>query len=43
MRRNTICSASRLLLGPILFNIFLRDRLLIIKETDFDSYTDDSF
>ena len=30
------------ILGPILFNIFLSDLFLIIKETDFASYTDDN-
>ena len=30
------------MLGPILFNIFLSDLFLIIKDTDFASYADDS-
>ena len=30
------------ILGPILFNIFLSDIFLIIKDTDFESYADDN-
>ena len=30
------------ILGPILFNIFLSDLFLIMKETEFTSYTDDN-
>ena len=29
-------------LGPILFNIFLIDLFLVMKETEFTSYADDS-
>ena len=29
-------------LGPVFFNIFLSDLLLIIKDTDFASYADDN-
>ena len=30
------------ILGPILFNIFLKDLFLVVKDTDFTSYADDS-
>ena len=30
------------ILGPILFNIFLSDLFLVISNTDFSSYADDS-
>ena len=30
------------ILGPILFNIFLSDLFLVLKDTDFASYTDDN-
>ena len=30
------------ILGPILFNIFLSDLLLVVKDTDFSSYADDN-
>ena len=30
------------ILGPILFNIFLRNLFLVISDTDFSSYADDN-
>ena len=30
------------ILGPLLFNIFLRDLFFIMKRTDFSSYADDN-
>ena len=42
MRRSTLWSAWRFYNGPNIYNIFLSDLFLIIKDTDFASCADDN-
>ena len=42
MARYFVRYSTGFILGPLLFNIFLCDRLLIINNIDFASYADDN-
>ena len=42
MRTNTIWCSQNSILGPLLFNSFIRDLFLIMNKVDFASYADDN-